>query len=394
MTLDYLRLTGRDAARVALVEAYAQGAGPVPRRRRAGCRSTRRRSSSTSRRSSRASPARSGRRTACRSSRRRPGSRRRSRDAGGGRRRRRPRPAAGARRRRQRRVGAQSASPWPPRRPARSRRRSSIAAITSCTNTSNPSVMIGAGPAREEGGRARPDDASRGSRPAWRPGSKVVTEYLRRGRACSRTSTSSASTSSATAARPASATAARCPTTSRPRSSAREPGRRVGAERQPQLRGAHPAAGARELPRVAAARRRLRAGRHDDDRPDDRAARRRTGRQAGLPARHLADRARDSGDDAARRSTPRCSSEQYADVFDGDERWQTLAGADRRPLRLGAGLDLHPQPAVLRGHDAASRRRSPTSPARACWRCSATASRPITSRRPDRSRRTARPGST
>ncbi len=34
-----------------------------------------------------------------------------------------------------------------------------------------------------------------------------------------------------------------------------------------------------------------------------------------------------------------------------------------------------------------------TSPARACWRCSATASRPITSRRPDRSRPTARPGS-
>ena len=31
-----------------------------------------------------------------------------------------------------------------------------IAAITSCTNTSNPSVMIGAGLARQEGGRARP----------------------------------------------------------------------------------------------------------------------------------------------------------------------------------------------------------------------------------------------
>ena len=30
-----------------------------------------------------------------------------------------------------------------------------IAAITSCTNTSNPSVMIGAGPARPQRGRAR-----------------------------------------------------------------------------------------------------------------------------------------------------------------------------------------------------------------------------------------------
>ena len=53
-----------------------------------------------------------------------------------------------------------------------------IAAITSCTNTSNPSVMVAAGPARQEGGRAGPHDASPGSRPRWRPGSKVVTEYL------------------------------------------------------------------------------------------------------------------------------------------------------------------------------------------------------------------------
>ena len=37
-----------------------------------------------------------------------------------------------------------------------------IAAITSCTNTSNPQVMVGAGPAGEEGGRARPAAASRG----------------------------------------------------------------------------------------------------------------------------------------------------------------------------------------------------------------------------------------
>ena len=43
--------------------------------------------------------------------------------------------------------------------------------------------------------------------------------------------------------------------------------------------------------------------------------------------------------------------EQYADVFSGDERWQKLAGADRRPLRVGAGLDLRPQPAVPRGRD-------------------------------------------
>ena len=54
-----------------------------------------------------------------------------------------------------------------------------IAAITSCTNTSNPSVMIGAGPAREEGGREGL------KRKPWvksslAPGSKVVTEYYER----------------------------------------------------------------------------------------------------------------------------------------------------------------------------------------------------------------------
>ena len=44
---------------------------------------------------------------------------------------------------------------------------------------------------------------------------------------------------------------------------------------------------------------------------------------------------------------------------------------------------------TCRGEPARARR---DSRARACWRCSATASRPITSRRPDRSRPTARPG--
>ena len=53
-----------------------------------------------------------------------------------------------------------------------------IAAITSCTNTSNPSVMIGAGPG---GARRRWSAGSR--RKPWvktslAPGSRVVTDYL------------------------------------------------------------------------------------------------------------------------------------------------------------------------------------------------------------------------
>ena len=78
-----------------------------------------------------------------------------------------------------------------------------IAAITSCTNTSNPSVMIGAAP-RAQGGRARPAEQALGQDLAA-PGSTVVTDYLEQAASTS-TSTGWASTWSDTAARPASAT--------------------------------------------------------------------------------------------------------------------------------------------------------------------------------------------
>ena len=42
-----------------------------------------------------------------------------------------------------------------------------IAAITSCTNTSNPSVMLAAGLLAQEGGSARPAACPPTSRPAW-----------------------------------------------------------------------------------------------------------------------------------------------------------------------------------------------------------------------------------
>ena len=55
-TLRYLEFSGRAPEQVELVEAYAQGAGPVARRGRARSRPTPRRSSSTSARSCRRSP--------------------------------------------------------------------------------------------------------------------------------------------------------------------------------------------------------------------------------------------------------------------------------------------------------------------------------------------------
>ena len=117
-TLRYLRATGRgDACRSSSATARSRA---VPARRRRRRRRSRSCSSSTSTASSRASPGRAGRRTACRS--------------------------------------ADVAGELPPRRlPARvevhvanGQRRVHdgavvIAAITSCTNTSNPSVMVAAG---------------------------------------------------------------------------------------------------------------------------------------------------------------------------------------------------------------------------------------------------------
>ena len=369
MTLDYLRLTGRDAAQVALVEAYAKAQGLFRTDATPDAAYSRHARARPRAPSSRAWPVRGVRRTACR-----------SRNA-------KPSFASALRRAAEGRQGRGVAAAAAAGRVAASATQLDhgsvvIAAITSCTNTSNPSVMIGAGllakKAVEHGPHAQAVGEDAASRPARRwspstceaPGLHAVPRR------------SSASTSSATAARPASATAARCPTRSAAAIARARPGRRVGAVRQPQLRGPHPAGRARQLPGVAAAGRRLRARRLDEHRPHDRAARH-TARDgtAGLPEGHLADRAGDPGGDARRvtaRDVPRAVRQRVR----GRRALAGAAGADRRPLRVGRRLDLHPPAAVLRGPVAGAGAARPTSAARACWRCSATASPPTTSRRP------------
>ena len=124
----------------------------------------------------------------------------------------------------------------------------------------------------------------------------------------------------------------------------------LGAQRQPQLRRPHPAGRPRQLPRVAAAGRRLRAGRTDDDRHHDRAARHdRDGSRSicgtsGRPSTRFRRRCSSAGQ---RRHVPR----QYADVFEGDERWQGAARCPRAAVRVGRRLDLRPQADVPRGDD-------------------------------------------
>ena len=265
-----------------------------------------------------------------------------------------------------------------------------IAAITSCTNTSNPSVMIGAGllakKAVERGLTRKPWVKS-----SLAPGSKVVTEYLDAagltpyldqlgfnlvGYGCTTCIGNSGPLPDEIAA------------TVREK----EPGGVLGAQRQPQLRRPDSAGRPRQLPRVPAAGCRLRAGRMDHDGHHDRAARSRPVRTAGLSEGHLANRARAAGDDAQvcdRRHVPPQLRRRVP-------RRRAVAGPGRprgQPLRVGRRLDLRAQADVPRGYDDGRRRRCRTSPARACWPCWATASRPITFRRLVRSRWTARPES-
>ena len=189
------------------------------------------------------------------------------------------------------------------------------------------------------------------------PGSKVVTEYYEKA-GLGRTSTSSASTRSATAARRASATRGRCRRDlggghrGRPR-------RLLRALRQPQLRGAHPSRGEGELPRVAAARRRVLARRPHGHRParTSRSARATTATR--LPARHLADAQEINDDDRVVGARRDVRARRTRDVFTGDETWRALDGAGGRAVRLGARVDVRAPAAVLRGDVARARHRSP-----------------------------------
>ena len=80
----------------------------------------------------------------------------------------------------------------------------------------------------------------------------------------------------------------------------------------------------------------------------------------------------------------------YGEVFDGDERWNSLEVPRRRQLRLGRATRRTSASRRSSTTCRPSPRRSTTSRARACSRSSATASRPTTSRRPARSSATAR----
>ena len=181
-----------------------------------------------------------------------------------------------------------------------------IAAITSCTNTSNPQVMVGAGLLAKKAVE-RGLSASPGSRRAWRPGSKVVTRVLR-ARGPDGLSRAARLPHGRLRLHDLHRKLRAAAGGDLGRGRGGRPRRLLGALGQPQLRGADPPRGEGELPRLAAARRRLRARRPDGHRPARGAARRGPGRQRRLPARHLADLRRRSRTRSRARCTATCSA--------------------------------------------------------------------------------------
>ena len=305
MTLDYLRLTARDESRVRLVEAYAKEQGLFRTARSRPTRFTRQtvELDLSTVEPSLAGPKRPQDRVSLRSGeaevpagargdahRAQEQSRRRSRSLA------KRASADTAASGRDGRGGGEQGTGVAPGMEGLDHGAIVVAAITSCTNTSNPSVMIGAGlvarNAVQRGLKVKP-----WVKTSLAPGSMVVTEYLRAaglleylaelgfnlvGYGCTTCIGNSGPLPE--------------PVSSHRQGS--EPRRRVGALRQSQLRGTHPVAGARELPRVAAAGRRVCARREDADRPHVRADRHGFDGAARAPPGHLAGRARDPGDDA------------------------------------------------------------------------------------------------
>ena len=164
---------------------------------------------------------------------------------------------------------------------------------------------------------------------------------------------------------------------------ARRRGRALG---QPQLRGPHPSAGPGLVPRVAATRRGLRAGRHGRHRPARPAAGPRTATASRSTWPTSGRRPKRSATRSPRPSRRRCSGASTR-----ASSTATSAGA-RCPCRSAAaatpGTRTRPTSRGRRSSMAsrASPRRSRTSSARASSRSWATPSRPTTSRPPARSR--------
>ena len=230
-----------------------------------------------------------------------------------------------------------------------------IAAITSCTNTSNPSVMMAAGMLAKKA-------VEKGlSVPPWvktslAPGSRVVTDYYQQRR--------SAALSRKAALQRGRLRLHHLHRQLRPAAYRRfEEHRRARAgcgqraQRQSQLRRPRQRGCARQLPDEPAAGGGLCARRQDRPQLRHRSAGHGPGRQAGLPQGHLADAGRGCRSHREGREQRRLPQ----GIRHGLGRRCQLAGPElphRRRLPVGARLDLHSPGAVLRRHHQQRPRRS------------------------------------
>ena len=324
-TISYLRFTGRDEDHLALVEAYAKAPGPLARGRRGRARLHRAR---------RAGPGLGGAQPG------RPG------PAPG------PGVALGGRPELPLGTGPRSAIGAP--RHGRCRRQEEvddgdvvIAAITSCTNTSNPQVMVGAGllakRAVERGLRAKP-----WVKTSLAPGSRVVMDYLERaglvepldalgfylvGFGCTTCIGNSGPLKPGVSEAVQSADLSVAAVLSG--------NRNFEGRIHPDVR--------HELPRLTAARGRLRTRRDDGRRPHHRPHRDGERRQPGAPGRAVAERAGDRRDhpDLARLGhvpDPLRGGVRRRRPVEGDP------GRARSDVRVGPRLHLRAAAAVPRRH--------------------------------------------
>ncbi len=219
-----------------------------------------------------------------------------------------------------------------------------IAAITSCTNTSNPSVMLGAGlvakKAAERGLQVKP-----WVKTSLAPGSMVVTEYLRSaglipylerlgfhnvGYGCTTCIGNSG---------PLPAHISKAGGRGRPR-------RLLGALGQPEFRGPRARRGAHELSGLPAPGGRLRHRRPDGPGHRDGGTGRGCGRQSRLPPGYLAHPARAPG----YRHEPREGGHVREELWRCFPGRPALAGhpdAGGQPLRVGRHVHLHPEGALF-----------------------------------------------
>ena len=97
------------------------------------------------------------------------------------------------------------------------------------------------------------------------------------------------------------------------------------------------------------------------------------------------------GEFVAKNITRQIFAKKYADVFKGDSNWRKISIKGGMTYAWDKKSTYVQNPPYFTGMEQDARSRSRTSSTRACWRCCSTRSPPTTSRRPARSRSTRRP---